>query len=64
MRNKNNLLAPTCLGVLLVVAVMILMPTYYTEVADVTLTWYLAGGSFMWLALGNAIMFKMASFKF
>jgi tight adherence protein B len=43
---------------------MILMPTYYTDVADSTLTWYLVGASFGWLVLGNAIMFKMASFKF
>ena len=54
----------TAVPVLLVVAVMILMPTYYTEVADKSLTWYLAGASLGWLLLGNAIMFKMASFKF
>lgn len=54
----------TAVPVLLVFAVMILMPTYYTDVADITLTWYLVGASFGWLVLGNAIMFKMASFKF
>lgn len=54
----------TAVPVLLVAAVMMLMPSYYSEVAGESLTWYLVGASFMWLVLGNAIMFKMASFKF
>ena len=54
----------TAVPVLLVAAVTVLMPNYYGEVIDEHLTWYLIGGSFMWLVLGNAIMFKMASFKF
>jgi len=54
----------TAVPVLLVLAVLVLMPSYYTDVTDIPLTWYLVGGSFCWLMLGNAIMFKMASFKF
>jgi len=54
----------TAVPVLLVMAVLVLMPTYYTDVIDISLTWYLIGGSVAWLMLGNAIMFKMASFKF
>jgi tight adherence protein B len=27
-------------------------------------TWYLLGGSVFWLLLGNAMMFKMANFRF
>ncbi|WP_223385666.1 type II secretion system F family protein [Oricola cellulosilytica] len=54
----------TAVPVLLVLAVLVLMPSYYADVADISLTWMLVGGSVMWLLLGNAIMFKMASFKF
>ncbi|WP_370320654.1 type II secretion system F family protein [Oricola sp.] len=54
----------TAVPVLLVAAVMVLMPNYYGDVVSEPLTWYLVGASFMWLVLGNAIMFKMASFKF
>ncbi|GAB4362192.1 MAG: type II secretion system F family protein [Oricola sp.] len=54
----------TAVPVLLVLAVLVLMPSYYTDVVDIPLTWYLIGGSVGWLLLGNAIMFKMASFKF
>jgi tight adherence protein B len=54
----------TAVPVLLVLAVLVLMPTYYTDVAGIPLTWYLIGASVGWLMLGNAIMFKMASFKF
>ncbi|WP_421850778.1 type II secretion system F family protein [Oricola sp.] len=50
--------------VLLVMAVMVLMPSYYGDIAEQSLTWYLAGGAISWLLLGNAIMFKLASFKF
>lgn len=54
----------TAVPVLLVAAVMVLMPTYYGDVVAESLTWYLVGGAFLWLVLGNAIMFKMASFRF
>ena len=54
----------TAVPVFLVAAVMVLMPNYYGEVVGEGLTWYLVGASFMWLVIGNAIMFKMASFKF
>ncbi|QKV20532.1 type II secretion system F family protein [Oricola thermophila] len=54
----------TAVPVLLVLAVLVLMPSYYTDVVDIPLTWYLVGASFGWLVLGNVIMFKMASFKF
>ena len=52
------------LPALLVVAVMVLMPNYYSDVAGQALTWYLIGGAVTWLLIGNAIMFKLASFKF
>lgn len=54
----------TAVPVLLIVAVTLLMPSYYGDVIGESLTWYLAGASLGWLVLGNAIMFKMASFKF
>jgi tight adherence protein B len=54
----------TAVPCLLGAAIMALMPHFYTSVTDKPLTWYLLGGCFVWLMLGNAMMFKMATFKF
>ena len=45
-------------------AIMALMPQFYRDVWDVPKTWYMLGGSIIWLLLGNAIMFKMSNFRF
>ncbi|MBL8578605.1 MAG: type II secretion system F family protein [Mesorhizobium sp.] len=54
----------TAVPCLLGAAIMVLMPHFYTSVWDEPMTWYLLGGSVVWLLLGNAMMFKMATFKF
>jgi tight adherence protein B len=54
----------TAVPCLLGAAIMVLMPHFYTSVWNEPMTWYLLGGSFVWLMLGNAMMFKMSNFKF
>jgi len=54
----------TAVPCLLGAAIMVLMPHFYTSVSDKPMTWYLLAGCFVWLMLGNAMMFKMANFKF
>ena len=54
----------TAVPVLLFTAIMVLMPQFYRDVWDVPKTWYMLGGSILWLMLGNAIMFKMSNFRF
>lgn len=54
----------TAVPCLLGAAIMVLMPHFYTSVWDKPMTWYLLGGSVVWLMLGNAMMFKMSNFKF
>lgn len=54
----------TAVPCLLGVGISILMPRFYTTVWDEPMTWYLLGGSFVWLMLGNAMMFKMSNFRF
>jgi tight adherence protein B len=54
----------TAVPVLLVIAVSVLMPSYYGDVVDHNLTWYLVAATLGWLLLGNAIMFKLARFRF
>ncbi|MDX8469645.1 type II secretion system F family protein [Mesorhizobium sp. VK23B] len=54
----------TAVPVLLFTAIMVLMPQFYREVWGVPKTWYMLGGSVLWLLLGNAIMFKMSNFRF
>jgi len=54
----------TAVPCLLGAAIMVLMPHFYTSVTDEPMTWYLLAGCFFWLMLGNAMMFKMANFKF
>ena len=50
--------------VLLGLGLMVLMPDFYGSVWDKSLTWYLLAGAGFWLLVGNAMMFKMASFRF
>ncbi|MEW6630460.1 MAG: type II secretion system F family protein [Pseudomonadota bacterium] len=54
----------TAVPVLLFVAIMALMPQFYRDVWGEAKTWYMLGGSIIWLLLGNAIMFKMSNFRF
>lgn len=54
----------TAVPALLMAAILVLMPQYYSEVWNEPFTWYLLGGSIAWLMLGNAIMFKMSNFRF
>jgi tight adherence protein B len=54
----------TAVPCLLGAAIMVLMPHFYTSVSDEPMTWYMLGASFLWLMLGNAMMFKMSNFKF
>jgi tight adherence protein B len=54
----------TAVPCLLGAAIMVLMPHFYTSVWNEPMTWILLGGSFVWLMLGNAMMFKMSNFKF
>jgi tight adherence protein B len=54
----------TAVPCLLGAAIMVLMPHFYTSVSDEPMTWYMLAGCFVWLMLGNAMMFKMANFKF
>ena len=54
----------TAVPCLLGASIMVLMPHFYTSVWDEPMTWVLLGSSFVWLMLGNAMMFKMSNFKF
>ncbi|TGP27272.1 type II secretion system F family protein [Mesorhizobium sp. M1D.F.Ca.ET.184.01.1.1] len=54
----------TAVPVLLFTAIMVLMPQFYQDVWGIPKTWYMLGGSVLWLLLGNAIMFKMSNFRF
>jgi tight adherence protein B len=54
----------TAVPALLMAAIFVLMPDFYGKVWGEPKTWYLLGGSVFWLMLGNAMMFKMATFKF
>ncbi|MEO3387515.1 type II secretion system F family protein [Mesorhizobium sp. CAU 1741] len=49
---------------LLAAGIMVMMPEFYASIWHVPMTWYLLGGSVAWLLLGNAMMFKMANFRF
>ena len=54
----------TAVPALLGAGITVLMPGFYGDVMDEPMTWYLLGGALFWLMLGNAMMFKMATFKF
>lgn len=53
----------TAVPVLLALVITIFMPSYYGDVIHQAHTWQLVGGSVTWLIIGNAVLFKMASFK-
>lgn len=54
----------TAVPALLMAAIVVLMPEFYSSVWDKALTWYLLSGSVAWLMIGNAMMFKMSNFRF
>lgn len=54
----------TAVPALLMTGIQVLMPQFYEDVWGEPMTWYLLGGSFIWLMIGNAMMFKMSNFKF
>ncbi len=54
----------TAVPVLLMTIILVFMPHYYEPVWGEPLTWYLLGFAVFWTGFGNAIMFKMANFKF
>ncbi len=54
----------TAVPALLMTGMMVLMPDFYGSVWDQPMTWYLLGGAVTWLAIGNIMMFKMATFRF
>ena len=54
----------TAVPALLMSGIQVLMPQFYADVWGEPMTWYLLGGSFAWLMIGNAMMFKMSNFKF
>lgn len=54
----------TAVPALLFASIMVIMPEFYRDVWGEPKTWYLISGSVFWLMLGNAMMFKMANFRF
>jgi tight adherence protein B len=54
----------TAVPALLMTGIQVLMPQFYNDIWGEPMTWYLLGGSFAWLMIGNAMMFKMSNFKF
>ena len=54
----------TAVPALLAASMMVLMPEMYMSVIDEPMTWYMLAGTLVWLVLGNAIMFRMANFRF
>ncbi|MBK8456858.1 MAG: type II secretion system F family protein [Phyllobacteriaceae bacterium] len=54
----------TAVPALFAAAITLFTPSFYGEVLDESLTWFLIGGALTLLAIGNAIMFKMATFKY
>jgi tight adherence protein B len=54
----------TAVPALLMTSIQVFMPQFYEDVWGEPMTWYLLGGSFAWLMIGNAMMFKMSNFKF
>lgn len=53
----------TAVPALLAMAMTVLTPQMYGNVMGEPLTWYLLGATLIWLAIGNAAMFKMSNFK-
>ena len=54
----------TAMPIILFGVLLLLMPDYYDGIWDEPLTWKLLSGLGVWLVLGNAMIFKMVSFKF
>lgn len=54
----------TALPVLLMAAILGLNPSYYGNVIEEPMTWWMLGGAGFWLVVGNLVMFKMSNFRF
>ena len=53
----------TAVPCLLGATIMVFMPHFYSGMLGEPMTWYLLGGSLVWLMIGNLMMFKMSNFK-
>lgn len=53
----------SAMPILLFIALMILLPDYYSGIWDDPMTWYMFGGLVFWLVSGNLMIMKMVSFK-
>ncbi len=53
----------SAMPVLLFFALQFIVPHYYSEIWDETITWYLLGGLGFWMTVGNLLIMKMVSFK-
>ena len=54
----------TAMPIILFGVLLLLMPDYYDGIWQEPMTWKLLSGLGVWLVLGNAMIFKMVSFKF
>ena len=54
----------TAMPIILFFVLLVLMPSYYSGIWNEPLTWKLFAGLGFWLVAGNAMIFKMVSFKF
>ncbi len=54
----------SAMPVLLFLALQFIVPDYYSEIWDETLTWYFLAGLGFWMTVGNLLILKMVSFKF
>ena len=53
----------TAMPVMLLIALNVLIPTYYTGIWGYSESYYFAGGLLFWLVSGNLMIMKMVSFK-
>jgi tight adherence protein B len=53
----------SAMPVMLFFALQFIVPDYYSEIWDETITWYLLGGLGFWMTVGNLLIMKMVSFK-
>lgn len=54
----------SALPILLFIALKFISPSYYSEIWENSLSYYLVGGTIFWSMAGNALILKMVSFKF
>ena len=53
----------SAMPVMLFFALQFIVPDYYSEIWDETLTWYWLAGLGFWMTVGNLLIMKMVSFK-